>query len=99
MKLYESEGRDRDVFGLPKLTLNAEIGTSFTLFILGSLLIFSVLYPLQGVVSMAPAYLGFLMIMVAYFFTVEAIRELEGKEHWLSSKLMEKTDYGEESEE
>lgn len=87
MKLYETEGRETDRFGLPKLTLNAEIGTSFTLFILGSLLIFSVLYPLQGVTNLVPAYLGFLMVMVSYFFVIEAVRELEGKEHFLSTKL------------
>lgn len=88
MQLYEDDGREKDIFGLPKLTLNAEIGTSFTLFILGSLLMFSVLYSAQNMVNLAPALLGYLMVMVSYFFTIEAIRELEGKEHFLSERLM-----------
>ncbi|QKQ98089.1 hypothetical protein GKQ38_00935 [Candidatus Nanohaloarchaea archaeon] len=82
------EVREKDVFGLPKLTLNAEVGISFTLFILGSLLLFSVLYPMRYSADLMPAYLGFLMIMVAYFFSIEAIRELEDKEHYLSERLM-----------
>lgn len=82
------EVREKDVFGLPKLTLNAEVGISFTLFILGSLLLFSVLYPMRYSADLMPAYLGFLMIMVAYFFGIEAIRELEDKEHYLSERLM-----------
>ncbi|WEL23655.1 hypothetical protein [Candidatus Nanohalovita haloferacivicina] len=84
----ENKVREKDVFGLPKLTLNAEVGISFTLFILGSLLLFSVLYPMRYSADLMPAYLGFLMIMVAYFFGIEAIRELEDKEHYLSKRLM-----------
>lgn len=82
------EPRAEDVFGLPKMTLNAEVGMSFTLFILGSLLLFSVVYPLRFTADLTPGYLGFLMIMVSYFFAVEAIRELEGKDYYLSQRLM-----------
>ncbi|MFB6192984.1 MAG: hypothetical protein ABEK00_01935 [Candidatus Nanohaloarchaea archaeon] len=82
------EVREKDIFGLPKLTLNAEVGISFTLFVLGSLLLFSVMYPLRYAVDLMPAFLGYLMVMAAYFFSIESIRELEDKEHYLSERLM-----------
>lgn len=88
--MSEEDERSEDVFGLPEMTLNAEVGISFTLFILGSLLLFSVIYPMRNSADLMPAYLGFLMVMVAYFFSIEAIRELEDKEHYLSKRLMGK---------
>ena len=86
----EDDDRAKDIFGLPELTLNAEVGISFTLFILGSLLLFSVIYPMRYSADLMPAYVGFLMVMVAYFFSIEAVRELEDKEHYLSKRLMRK---------
>lgn len=97
--LPDSEGKETDVFGLPKIDLQAEMGASFTLFILGALLVFSVIYPLQELMNVVPAYVGMIMIMVSYFFAVEGVRELEGKDHFLSKKLMkEKQDESEEDE-
>jgi hypothetical protein len=77
---------EEDVFGLPKLSTNAEVGISFTLFVLGNLLLFSVLYVTHTLA--APATLGLMMIAVSYFFMIEAVRELEEKDHFLSEKLM-----------
>lgn len=88
--MSEEDERSEDIFGLPEMTLNAEVGISFTLFILGSLLLFSVIYPMRNSADLMPAYLGFLMVMVAYFFSIEAIRELEDKDHYLSKRLMKK---------
>ncbi|MFB6099635.1 MAG: hypothetical protein ABEK16_00025 [Candidatus Nanohalobium sp.] len=82
----DDDVREEDVFGLPKLSTNAEVGISFTLFVLGNLMLFSVLYS-SGMLA-APAALGLLMIAVSYFFMIEAVRELEEKDHFLSRKLM-----------
>ena len=82
----EEEVREEDVFGLPKLATNAEVGISFTLFVLGNLLVFSVLYNFQLLTP--PAVLGLIMNAVAYLFMMEAVREFEEKDHFLSRKLM-----------
>lgn len=78
----------KDVFGLPKLSTNAEIGMSFTLFILGMLMVFSTIYSVREVFDVGPALLGMVLIGVSYLFAIEAIRELEEKDHFLSKKLM-----------
>jgi hypothetical protein len=102
--LPDTDDRETDVFGLPKIDIQAEMGLSFTLFILGALLVFSVIYPLQEIMNVVPAYVGMIMIMVSYFFAIEGVRELEGKDHFLSRKLMEmeqeepEEDEGEEEE-
>ncbi|MFB6159304.1 MAG: hypothetical protein ABEJ95_06650 [Candidatus Nanohalobium sp.] len=88
--MEDEEVREEDIFGLPKLSTNAEVGISFTLFILGNLLLFSVLYTTNTLA--APAVLGLLMIAVSYLFIIEAVRELEEKDHFLSRKLMNKDD-------
>ncbi len=82
----DEEVNEEDVFGLPKLSTNAEVAISFTLFVLGNLLLFSVLYK-AGVLNSITT-LGLLMIAVSYFFAVEAVRELEEKDHFLSARLM-----------
>lgn len=96
--LPDSEDRDTDVFGLPKIDIQAEMGLSFTLFILGALLVFSVIYPLQELMNVVPAYVGMIMIMVSYFFAIEGVRELEGKDHYLSRKLMKEEEDGDDEE-
>lgn len=78
-------GEDR--FGLPKMSTNQEVAASFTLFVLGSLLIISNILPLVGLVDLAPAVLGLLMIGTGYLFAIESIRELEEVDHFLSRKL------------
>jgi len=65
-----------------------EIGISFTLFILGMLMVFSVIYSVNDLVDIGPGLLGMLMLGVSYLFAIEAIRELEEKDHFLSRKLM-----------
>lgn len=84
----EEDVREEDIFGLPKLSTDAEVGISFTLYILGLLMLFSVIYPAQQVIAMGPAILGLLMLTVSYFFMIEAVRELEEKDHFLSRTLM-----------
>ena len=84
--MEEDDIREEDIFGLPKLSTNAEVGISFTLFVLGNLMLFSVLYTTSSLA--APATLGLLMVAVSYFFMIEAVRELEEKDHFLSKKLM-----------
>jgi len=80
--------REKDIFGLPKLTTNAEIGISFTLFILGMLMVISTVYAVRGLVDTGPAMLGLVMLTLSYLFAIEAIRELEEKDHFLSRRLM-----------
>ncbi len=79
---------EEDIFGLPKMSTNMEIGISFTLFILGMLMVFSVIYSVNDLVDIGPGLLGMLMLGVSYLFAIEAIRELEEKDHFLSRKLM-----------
>lgn len=85
----QDEEPPRDRFGLPKMSVNAEVAISFTLFIMGGLLVFSSIYAARNVVDMGPGLLGLLLITAAYLFSIEAIRELEQKDHFLSRKLME----------
>lgn len=82
----EEEVREEDVFGLPKLSTNAEVAISFTLFVLGNLLLFSVLYT-AGMLNAMTTF-SLLLLAAAYLFAIEAIRELEEKDHFLSAKLM-----------
>ncbi|MEF8880398.1 MAG: hypothetical protein V5A72_01035 [Candidatus Nanohaloarchaea archaeon] len=84
----EQEVNEEDIFGLPKMGTNMEIGISFTLFILGMLMVFSVMYSVRGIIDVGPGILGMLMLGVSYLFAVESIRELEEKDHFLSRKLM-----------
>lgn len=84
------EEKEKDVFGLPKLSTNTEVGISFTLFILGILLTFSSIYAARFEVDMGPGLLGLLLVTASYFFAIEAIRELEQKDHFLSQKLMDR---------
>jgi len=85
-----TENKDR--FGLKKMTTNQEIVVSFTLFVLGTILLLSTLYPLSQHFNITPAFLGLIMIATGYFFSIEAVRELEEKDHFLSRKLMETRD-------
>jgi peptidoglycan/LPS O-acetylase OafA/YrhL len=87
--MSENEVNQRDIFGLPKLSTNAEVGISFTLYILGFLMLFSVIYPARNQIPMEPATLGMFMVSVAFFFMIEAVRELEEKDNFLSRKLMQ----------
>jgi hypothetical protein len=84
----ESSVREEDIFGLPKMSTNMEVGISFTLFILGMLMVFSVIYSVADVIDVGPGLIGILMLGVSYLFAIEAIRELEEKDHFLSRKLM-----------
>lgn len=77
-------------FGLKKMTTNQEVAVSFTLFTLGVLMLLSVLYPISQVMEIGPAFVGLLMIGVAYLFAIESIRELEEKDHFLAAKLMDR---------
>lgn len=81
---------EKDIFGLPKLSLNAEVAISFTLFIAGSMILISELYQFTGL--QGPGMLGLLMVGVSYLFTIESIRELEEKDHFLSRRLMQQED-------
>lgn len=83
-----SEVREKDVFGLPKMSTNLEVGISFTLFILGMLMVLSVIYAVRNMVDTGPAALGLVMLTLSYLFAIEAIRELEEKDHFLSKRLM-----------
>jgi len=84
----ESEVQEKDVFGLPKMSTNLEVGISFTLFILGMLMVISVVYAVKDIVDTGPAMLGLVMLALSYLFAIEAIRELEEKDHFLSRRLM-----------
>lgn len=84
----DKEVKQKDIFGLPKLSTNAEVGISFTLFILGMLMVFSLIYNVREIVDIGPALLGLVMLTLSYLFAIEAIRELEEKDHFLSERLM-----------
>lgn len=81
---------EKDRFGLKKMNVNQEVAASFTLFVGGMLLVLSTLYPLAEYYSMGPAFLGMVMIATAYLFSIESVRELEEKDHFLARKLMAK---------
>ncbi len=80
---------EKDRFGLKKMSTNQEIAASFTLFVLGTVLLLATLYPLSQYFNVAPAFLGLIMIAVGYLFSIEAVMELEEKDHFLARKLME----------
>lgn len=84
----EDDNEAKDRFGLKKMSTNQEVAISFTLFTLGMLLVLSVLYPLARITDIGPAFLGLIMIATSYFFAIEAIRELEEKDHFLAAKLI-----------
>ncbi len=88
--IKEAEKAERDRFGLKKMTTNQEVSISFTLFTLGNLLVLSVLYPVSKMTEIGPAFLGMIMTATGYLFAIESIRELEEKDHFLASRLMEK---------
>jgi len=79
---------EEDRFGIPKMTTNQEVAVSFTLFVLGTLLVLSGLYPLSEIADLGPAFLGVVMMGSGYLFAIESIRELEEKDHFLSRKLL-----------
>ncbi|PSG99839.1 MAG: hypothetical protein BRC28_02625 [Nanohaloarchaea archaeon SW_4_43_9] len=81
---------EEDRFGIPSMTTNQEVAVSFTLFVLGTLLVLSGLYPLSEIADLGPAFLGVVMMGSGYLFAIESIRELEEKDHFLSRKLMNK---------
>lgn len=78
----------KDRFGLPKMSVKQEVAISFTLFVLGSLLVLSVLLPVSRMIDIGPAFLGMIMLATGYVFAIESIRELEEEDHFLSRKLM-----------
>ncbi|MFT4869150.1 MAG: hypothetical protein ACI83Q_000774 [Colwellia polaris] len=79
--------REKDIFGLPKLDSDAELGISFTLMILGVLVLYSTFYT-AGLGSNPAVLLGFMLVATGYLFVLESVRELEQKDHFLSRKLM-----------
>lgn len=90
--------REKDIFGLPKLDSNAELGISFTLMILGALVLYSTFYT-AGLGGNPAVILGFMLVATAYLFVLESVRELEQKDHFLSERLMKKEDNEGESAE
>ena len=84
----EDSDTEEDIFGLPKMSTNMEVGVSFTLFIMGLLLVFANIFEARNFVRMEPGLVGIIMLMTAYFFAIESVRELEEKEHFLSRILM-----------
>lgn len=87
MTKNESEPLE-DRFGLPKMTTKQEVAISFSLTMLGTLLILSVLVPVHEMIDIGPAFLGIIMVLAGYTFAIESIRELEEEDHFLSRKLM-----------
>jgi len=79
----------KDRLGLPKMSTNQEVAISFGLFVLGVMLVSSVLYPISRAVDIGPAIVGLIMISTSYLFAIESIREFEEKDHFLARKLME----------
>jgi hypothetical protein len=91
----KDEGQE-DIFGFPKMSTNMEIAISYVLFVLGVLMVLSVVYPVRQFISINAVYVGLLMVGVAYVFAMESVRELEEKDHFLSRKLMNRMEDDEE---
>lgn len=89
------EGKE-DIFGFPKMSTNMEVAISYVLFVLGVMMVLSVVYPVREFISINAVYVGLLMIGVAYVFAMESVRELEEKDHFLSRRLMKKFDSDEQ---
>jgi len=87
---FKDEDGKEDIFGLPKMSTKLEIAISYVLFVLGVMMILSAVYTYSYLLPMNMIYVGLLMIGVAYVFTMEAIRELEEEDHFLSSRLMKR---------
>lgn len=77
---------EKDRFGLPYMTSEQEVATSFVLFAGGVAFLLPVLYSLRGH-GLNAAYLGVVMLGASYLFLVESVRELEEEDHFLSRKL------------
>lgn len=90
MFAFKDEDGKEDIFGLPKMSTKLEIAISYVLFVLGVMMILSAVYTYSYLLPMNMIYVGLLMIGVAYVFTMEAIRELEEEDHFLSSRLMKR---------
>ena len=90
MFAFKDEDGKEDIFGLPKMSTKLEIAISYVLFVLGVMMILSSVYAYSYLLPMNMIYVGLLMIGVAYVFTMEAIRELEEEDHFLSSRLMKR---------
>ena len=90
------EEGSQDIFGFPKMSTNMEIAISYVLFVLGVLMVLSVVYPVRAFVSINAVYVGLLMVGVAYVFAMESVRELEEKDHFLSRRLMDRMESDEE---
>ncbi len=90
--MIETKDKDgkEDIFGLPKMSVDLEIAISYVLFVLGVLMVLSAVYPVRSLLPMNVIYTGVLMLAVAYLFAMEAIRELEEEDHFLSRRLMKK---------
>lgn len=85
----DEDGKE-DIFGLPKMSTKLEIAISYVLFVLGVLMVLSIIYPVRSLVPINAIYVGLLMIGVSYVFVMEAVRELEEEDHFLSRRLMKK---------
>lgn len=92
----ENQDGKEDVFGLPKMSTELEIAISYVLFVLGVLMVLSVVYPLRSLINVNAVYVGLLMVGVSYVFAMESVRELEEKDHFLSRRLMKKMKSSEE---
>lgn len=77
---------ETDRFGLPYLTTEQEVGIASVLLIGGAAFMIPALLTLasHGVNS---ALLGFVMLGTSFVFLLEAVRELEEEDHFLSAKL------------
>jgi hypothetical protein len=98
INMIDTENQDgkEDVFGLPKMSTELEIAISYVLFVLGVLMVLSVVYPLRSFININAIYVGLLMVGVSYVFAMESVRELEEKDHFLSNRLMKKRDSSDE---
>ncbi|MBY6287056.1 hypothetical protein GLT90_00410 [Nanohaloarchaea archaeon H12] len=92
----ENQDGKEDVFGLPKMSTELEVAISYVLFVLGVLMVLSVVYPLRSLINVNAVYVGLLMVGVSYVFAMESVRELEEKDHFLSRRLMKKMKSSEE---
>lgn len=86
-EVEEEPEQVEDKFGLPKMSTEAEMGLSMTLFVSGLMMVVSVFY-FHSPPETMQAYVGLILMGSAYLFSTEAVRELNEKDHFLAKKLM-----------
>ncbi len=69
------------------MTTNQEVAVSFGLFVIGTILVAANFLVVIDMIYWQLAAVGMLIMMTGYLFAIEAVRELEEKDHFLARIL------------